>query len=455
MKTNGTSQGLRAPGTGGSPRPWARRTLYLSVVAFVGMLVFLGLTVPTERKAEAIPVFARKYEKSCQTCHTTFPKLNPFGEAFKRAGYRFPEGEDEEATKQDPVNLGHKAHKKVFPREVWPGLLPGATPLSFQANANFLYTPKQATKASLANFGGAVVLNSSATLGKWFSVWAGAAFRASVDADGKEQIAAELERVFINVTPFKRPYLTIRVGRLEPSILSFSMHRMLGPAPWILSSPVRDNGFTLEPAQLGLELTGVVGWGRLTYTAGVVEGSGNLINTAKDFYGRLGVKIGGMRMDGVGGAKSSLPWRETSLKIGAFAYYGTAKLGDPALATQVDPFLIVGGDLNFMWRDLNLIVAGSWGNNERPSFAEPLTSVQSLQFMSQIDYVIYPWFVPSVRYELRAFGDLGDAPLEHRISASVYFLIRANIRAQVIATVSGEGSKLDFEQLLGGINMAF
>ena len=40
--------------------------------------------------AWAIPAFARKYKTGCVTCHTIFPKLTPFGEQFRRNGYRFP-----------------------------------------------------------------------------------------------------------------------------------------------------------------------------------------------------------------------------------------------------------------------------------------------------------------------------------------------------------------------------
>ena len=51
-------------------------TLFMSIVA---------LAPP----AFAIPTFARKYATSCQTCHTVYPKLTPFGEAFRHK-YKSP-----------------------------------------------------------------------------------------------------------------------------------------------------------------------------------------------------------------------------------------------------------------------------------------------------------------------------------------------------------------------------
>ena len=63
--------------------------------------LFLGLATP----ASAFPIFARKYHTSCVTCHTAFPKLNAFGEAFRLNGYRMPQ-ETEEQIKQRAVSLG-------------------------------------------------------------------------------------------------------------------------------------------------------------------------------------------------------------------------------------------------------------------------------------------------------------------------------------------------------------
>ncbi|MBI5808112.1 MAG: hypothetical protein HZA74_06885 [Ignavibacteriales bacterium] len=35
----------------------------------------------------AIPAFARKYNMSCQTCHSPFPKLKPYGDEFAGNGF--------------------------------------------------------------------------------------------------------------------------------------------------------------------------------------------------------------------------------------------------------------------------------------------------------------------------------------------------------------------------------
>src|ERR1700681_2747184 len=41
-------------------------------------------------QAEAMPVFAQRYQLTCKTCHTVLPELNDFGNDFRNRGYRLP-----------------------------------------------------------------------------------------------------------------------------------------------------------------------------------------------------------------------------------------------------------------------------------------------------------------------------------------------------------------------------
>ena len=50
-------------------------------------VVLSAVVLTAASPAQAIPAFARKYGTSCLTCHTVYPKLTPFGEAFRRNGY--------------------------------------------------------------------------------------------------------------------------------------------------------------------------------------------------------------------------------------------------------------------------------------------------------------------------------------------------------------------------------
>src|SRR5512143_519767 len=119
---------------------WIGRT-----AAAVAVVVLLGFA----RKADAIPAFARKYGTSCQTCHVVYPKLTPFGEAFRRNGYRFP-GVDSDYVKQETVPLGQDAQKKAFPNTVWPGWIPAIPGIAIGANGQAVIHPQKSAGAAQA-----------------------------------------------------------------------------------------------------------------------------------------------------------------------------------------------------------------------------------------------------------------------------------------------------------------
>jgi hypothetical protein len=53
-------------------------------------LPLISLLALLAAPADAIPAFARKAGAQCSVCHDVYPKLNPFGRAFKEAGFVFP-----------------------------------------------------------------------------------------------------------------------------------------------------------------------------------------------------------------------------------------------------------------------------------------------------------------------------------------------------------------------------
>src|SRR5271169_1209985 len=110
-----------------------------AVLAVTGMLVWMAATAP---RASAIPAFSRKYQTSCSTCHSDYPELNDFGEAFKKNGFKFPK-DDETFVKEPPILLGAKAQKEAFPKALYPGEIPGSVPVAFRYSGNFTYNGQQ------------------------------------------------------------------------------------------------------------------------------------------------------------------------------------------------------------------------------------------------------------------------------------------------------------------------
>src|ERR1700746_93774 len=120
-----------------------RRVVDSSIVASVtAVVVVLWVMLASVPKTSAIPAFSRKYQTSCTTCHSDYPELNDFGEAFKKNGFKFPK-DDETFVKEPPVLLGSKAQKEAFPEAVYPGQIPGTIPIAFRYSGNFNWNKKQ------------------------------------------------------------------------------------------------------------------------------------------------------------------------------------------------------------------------------------------------------------------------------------------------------------------------
>lgn len=410
------------------------------------LLAVLGAPV----SAWAVPAFARQYGTSCQTCHVAFPKNTPFGEAFRRNGYRFPGGRDEDFRRQEPQKLGAEAYKDVFPEAVWPGELPSQVPLSMILGLNAAFAASPEAGLSFAGLGGAATLNAASSLGSRISAWAGVSVLASTA--GPPTVSAE--RIFLVFSVFDQPWLNLRIGRLEPGVFSFSGHRTLGPALWMTTSTVGDSPFALEPSHVGMEATGVVA-GRGAWALGLVEGSGTL-NLPKDTYARLSWKLGGMRLDGEpsdGELNLAVPapWREWSLQLGAFGYLGQTSLGVPGVATQDDKVELVGADLNASLHDANLVVAWTFARHRRPLLEDPGTRRDVHQVMAQLDYVVFPWLVPIARFELRAEAGV----TEQRLVAGAYALVRANVRASLLAQILQSQGRFELNRVQAALSVGF
>ena len=77
------------------------RLLRVAVIAGATLLFTVAPTHPTS--TQALPMFARKYSLPCSSCHTSPPRLNEAGYAFRAAGFRMP-GEIGRAT-EEPFDI--------------------------------------------------------------------------------------------------------------------------------------------------------------------------------------------------------------------------------------------------------------------------------------------------------------------------------------------------------------
>jgi hypothetical protein len=331
--------------------------------------------------AGAIPVFARKYQTSCTTCHfAAFPQLNAFGVAFRDRGYRIPP-DDEVYVKDIPITMGVDPWRKLFPDAVWPTDIPGLPPLSIITMSNFVYRPHRQGHQGKNWFDGVgeVELLTGGTFGESLSWFGALALFERSDFRGSN---TELERWFFTYSPqilgLPLGRVNIRIGRFSPRGQAlFNNHtdllgHMAADFANVWAVLPASNFTSMFPSQKGIEIFGGVngpgGKGGLRYAAGIVNGeptdwafenfgedgmgyprglmtasgmfnTGDIveavhdmwegksdINNAKDYYARLEYKIGGMGVLGGTTPEAALKltqnWQDPSVTIGSFFYRG-------------------------------------------------------------------------------------------------------------------------------------
>jgi hypothetical protein len=444
---------------------------------------FLATFLSASRDAGAVPSFARKYQTSCQTCHTIYPALNAFGEAFRRDGYRFPSqggSVDSDAIKEPMIPMGQEEYAKTFPDSVWPDKIAQAVPLSVMFNGAVSFNfPNADTNTNAGNtftWGGIVgevhlfgagSLNDSLT---YFT-------QLTIPSDGPVDI--ETAYVLWNDIVGPRHLVNLWVGRLmNPQLTSFGHHSSylndtFLPMVSIAGLYNATGAFQLGMGHTdGVEANGIIGH-RVGWSLGWVASAaatGFKMPDAEDAYAHIGVKSGGIALDGEGKYGPTppdpmRPWAERSITVDAFAYHGMNVLdngtgtvtGSAAIpVAQRDGIDALGGSMRLQLDSLLVTSGLQLERHTKPysgtaatanpdgtttAGAPDLTHGNAWVQFNEVDYVVFPWLVPGVRTELTHLTIERSNPASLlRVVPGVAMLVRANIKL----TVTG-----DFERAYG------
>ncbi|HEY8086828.1 MAG TPA: hypothetical protein VIF09_03265 [Polyangiaceae bacterium] len=441
--------------------------------ALVAVAVGVVLYFVTMREAGAVPSFARKYQTSCQTCHTVYPVLNPFGEAFRRDGYRFPsqnESVDSDAEKAPSIALGQDEYKKTFPDSVWPDKIAEAVPLSLMFNGRVpINLPDSDAKTAAGN-----TFTWGGLQGEMHLFGAGAfndtlTYFTQITLADSGSFDLETGYLLWNDVIGPRHLLNLWVGRLfAPQLTSFGLHSSylsdtVMPAVSVAGLYNPSGSFTLGQGHTdGVELNGIAGH-RFNYALGWVASgaaSGLSMPNAEDVYVHLGVKSGGVALDGEGKYGPNVPdprkpWAEKSVTLDLFAYHGITRLdngtgttaGATAPALQNDRFNAAGAVIHAQYDSLVLMAGAQIERHDRPYPGTPATTnpdgtilpgvpdfsnATSVLQYDEIDYVVWPWFVPGVRVEYTQTTSEGGSNANLlRVIPGIAMLARPNVRVVV------------------------
>lgn len=414
------------------------------------------LVIGSSRWAEATPAFARKYETSCMTCHTAYPKLNAFGEAFRLNGYQIPENE-EELNKDEGIPLGSEGWKHVWPNGVWPTEIPRTPPVAAMGETHFEYKRDDPVTTE---FGRPSV-----------TVWLAGSMEEDITFYNgfhlfEEGELGSLGRSFIQFSNLLADrtadyLLNVRIGQFIPEAVPFANHRGLTLTPYATNVfnaggelEVGHHGggdaFTFESNQVGIEARGVIK-SRWRYGIGLVNGSGTAAenNTAKDGYLRLAYKHGGMGFDGSGSGSSlsATSLVDNAITFGGFGYFGA--LDNSAAGPQDLKVRRLGVDVSMTRGALNIFGVYALGSEETAHEGE-LEDVDLSSWFIETDYGVYPWAIAVLRYET---GNADGSERQSRIVPNLTILPRANLRAVIETVVDADDP--GFDGLETRLNYAF
>lgn len=374
-------------------------------------------TLFLSKDSQAIPAFARKYQTSCYTCHSGFPTRNAFGEAFRNNGYRWPGGDDEEFTKQEPLKIGNEGWKEVFPEAPWPSEIPNFGPLSVWVRGTLVNYAQQ-VQDKTGKVVTAQTLNYGAgPMGNGTSLFFGGTLGEQLSVLGTYDPTAGAARGHF-VWAFK-PGLNLSVGNFF-SDLSFGQ-------AITTSNSVLPTDPTPNALGTGAEL--IYTTERAKFTAGLTEAGTTTttsavssVSNANHFddirYFRVKYKFGG-----------------AGLLSGAGGTYGNEFVG-------LDNHIAVGGSVVSLRSDIPVAAAGT------SNFAAPYNQGETLisevditgnqgnltggaafsrckdlgynNYVIQTGYFIYPWLKATVNYTSLQDG------LNPNIATGITAWLRAN-----------------------------
>jgi hypothetical protein len=428
-------------------------------------LILAAAGLAAAAPASAIPAFARKYGTSCLTCHTVYPKLTPFGEAFRRNGYRFP-GVDGDYVKQETVALGQEANKKSFPDAAWPATIPNSVPIAVGFNGSLRTFPDKTATDPRGSNGRQFSLDDLVAEGH---VWLGASLSDTVTLWGEitlgdgAPVSVEHAQVLFNDLVGPAHWVNLVVGKGFVTLSSFGPHSTYAGDVQIPSLPVSLIGFPSTAAYTGpagfnlldsfkaVEVNGVL-QGRFNYALGVAASNGLGGFNSENWYASAGYKLGGMRLDGEGdaGPKDAMrPWAENAVTVHAFAFHSNEHFDDVLGLgpTTNDVSLTVGGGARAQYGSAELNVGYYTQSHSRGALgwdaaanagagAQVYAKVTADALYGELSYVLYPWLVPVLRVEQLGLKPSGGTRVtDLHIMPALAFLVRPNIKVVVAGNI--------------------
>jgi hypothetical protein len=433
--------------------------MHRRVILAAAFLAALLVQFACVGKALAIPAFSRQHKTECTTCHTIYPELNEYGEAFRKNGYVWIGKDSAPAEKpaasqvrgggDDPEQLERlrsqaavakdDAGKEAEPKgKLSEGLrlaaIPELLPVSFTASFDLAYDahPQNgdkfdfSTRSLVLDAGGA--FRDKAGFFITYTAYSQNNFNFN-SGDTPTNNTPNINELFLVWHHAFNTPVNVKVGRFQPQLTLWKKSNKLTTADFAPAAyKVGSSPFNIEGTVDGLEVNSLIG-NRVFIAGGVVDRDGQ---NAKDGYGHISFKLGGADFVGHEPAMdldSESIWDFLSLTVAAYGYAGKNGTITDAVDTSFfdqqirvvdvfNHFYRAGGDIDLSYRQLRLRLSGVYGRDSNPTFViTPTSDVRSLVLASEAEYMFDTNLIGVFRYE---YQDDGSGITRRYIPAIAY-----------------------------------
>jgi hypothetical protein len=384
-------------------------------------IALLQLGLPD--RAHAIPAFSRLHKTECSTCHTIFPELNEFGDAFLKNGYVYPGKAGAKSAKGAPEGKNEGKNEGL-----WLSGLPDLLPVSLTGTLDVAYNNNAfdgnkldlSTRSLRLQAGGA--FREAAGFFLTYNLYSqGTQTSASLVSDPANNANTppnnspninELYAIWRHAlgTP-----INLRVGRLEPKLSLWKKSNRVIVAPSFASTSYSvgasfaqgSTPFTLDAPEDALELNAVLG-NRVFVAGGVVDRNGQ---RDKDGYGHISVKIGGTDLLGHEpevDLENDSVWDYLSVTLGGFGYAGSnGRFNDRGIAQFKNDFYRAGAECDLLYQRLHLKGSGAFGRDDNPNFSASGTPLETHAYTVEGEYMFGAPvdLIAVLRYEVQEDGN--------------------------------------------------
>ena len=409
--------------------------------------------------AHAIPAFTRAHKVECTTCHTIFPELNEYGEAFLKNSYvyfgkakkgaREPEpapaakpaasagssndirgegdadtlsklkagamtasdsgGTEQSAAAEAPASAVDSPRPSGESKSegILLSAIPEQLPVSFTGSLNVAYDHKAvneldlSTRAFKLHAGG----NFRNTVG-FFATYVAYSEQPPVGNYNTSVISSnnktDINEFYISWRHLLDTPFNLKVGRMQPKLGLWKTNNKLSTTnnylPYTYTAG-QSSVFRVDQTQDALELNAVLAK-RFFVAGGIVNRKGQ--NT-KEGYGHVSYKFGGAdylaNEPEIDLAKDESILDFLTLTVGSYGYYGkngTANSNDPK-----NTYYRVGLDSELLYKSFRLRLLGGYGDDDKvnPLPVDQWTTVISKSATVEAEYALLLNLLAAGRFE--------------------------------------------------------